>query len=281
MERVMRAVLRALGMAAAIAVASASAARAVCVAPIGPADVSQPTAVVGNGTAASCTEAVLAAAIAGGGIVTFDCGPAPVTIAITSAKAVTADTVVDGGDLVTLDGGDASRIFTLPSSFERGWPTLTVQRLRFTRGSSVAVGGGDTSRGGGAIWVLGGSLRVVESVFDDNHGPATGQDVAGGAIYSVGVGSVTVVDSTFTNNSASSGGAIGVLFSHLSITRSVIADNAATGTNGNPGDGGNGGGVYSDGNDQVESLCNVILSGNSANAFGGGLSASPTTASGR
>lgn len=244
-------------------------ATAVCTPPIGLADVSQPTTVVGDDV--PCTEQGLATAIAAGGVVTFACGPAPVTIPITSPKAVTQDIVIDGGGLVTLDGGDASRILSVPSSFELGTPRLTVQRLRFTRGNSSGVAGSDTARGGGAIWVLGGTLEVVACEFVDNRGPATGQDVAGGAIYSVGSGSVTVVGSSFTGNRASSGGAIGVLFADLTLVETTLVDNAATGSGGNPGNGGNGGGIYSDGNDQVQSLCGVDLVANHANAYGGGM----------
>jgi hypothetical protein len=254
-------------LAAALAAAPARAAVPVsgCVPPIAPADASQPDTVVGSGTPASCTDAALGAAIAAGGVVTFDCGPDPVTIRVSSAKPVMEDTVVDGGGRVTLDGGDSNRIFTVPSSFERGWPTLTVQNLRVIRGSSTSVGGGNTSRGGGAIWVLGGSLRVLDSTFDANRGPASGADIAGGAIYAVGAGTVTIVRSTFTNNRAASGGAIGVLHSHLAVVDTEIADNDATG------DPGNGGGIYSDGNDQVESLCGVVLARNHANVHGGGM----------
>jgi hypothetical protein len=254
-----------LGVALAATAARAAVPVSGCVPPIAPADTSRPDSVVGNGTPASCTDAALGAAIAAGGVVTFDCGPAPVTIAVSSAKPVTADTVVDGGGRVTLDGGNSNRIFTVPSSFERGWPTLTVQNLRLIRGSSTSVGGGNTSRGGGAIWVLGGSLRVLDSSFDANRGPASGADIAGGAIYAVGAGGVTIVRSTFTNNRAASGGAIGVLHSHLAIVDTEIADNDATG------DPGNGGGIYSDGNDQVESLCGVVLARNHANVHGGGM----------
>jgi hypothetical protein len=49
----------------------------ICTAPIGLADVSQPTAVVGTGTPASCTEAALRAAVANGGVITFNCGSGP------------------------------------------------------------------------------------------------------------------------------------------------------------------------------------------------------------
>jgi len=53
--------------------------------------------VVGTGTADSCTDATLDAALAGGGLVTFDCGPAPVTIDIstgTGTKTISADTTI-------------------------------------------------------------------------------------------------------------------------------------------------------------------------------------------
>jgi hypothetical protein len=56
---------------------------AVCTAPIQAADVSHPTTVVGSGTASSCTEALLSAALTKGGIVTFDCGSAAATITVT------------------------------------------------------------------------------------------------------------------------------------------------------------------------------------------------------
>src|SRR5690349_10423695 len=46
----------------------------------GLADVSNPRTVVGDGTAASCTGEAVIAAVAAGGVITFDCGPDPVTI---------------------------------------------------------------------------------------------------------------------------------------------------------------------------------------------------------
>jgi hypothetical protein len=131
--------------------------------------------------------------------------------------------------------------------------------------------GDDTVRGGGAIWTNGGNIDVIDCTFTDNHGPATGQDVAGGAIYNVGLGEVTAIGSQLTGNSASNGGAIGVLHAGLTLVDTVVSSNAATGTGGNPGNGGNGGGIYSDGVDQVESLCGVTIQGNQANAFGGGF----------
>ena len=250
---------------------AAASATAACPPPVPLANTSVPTAVVGSGTPESCTPGALATAVAAGGIVTFDCGAAPLTIAIPSTLQITADTVVDGGDRVTLDGGGTTRIFSVPSVFTFGTPRLTVQRITLTRGSSTGFGGDDTDRGGGAIWTRGGSLRLVGVTITDSHGPATGQDVAGGAVYAVGVGSVEIANSVLVGNSASNGGAIGVLHGDLAIADTTITGNAATGSGGNPGHGGNGGGVYLDGVGQDVSLCGVRLADNDANAFGGGL----------
>jgi hypothetical protein len=73
-------------------------------------------AVVGTGTASSCTETALNAALAAGGSVTFDCGASPVTITVTSQKTIAADTTIDGGSLITLSGGGATRLFVVGSN---------------------------------------------------------------------------------------------------------------------------------------------------------------------
>jgi len=78
-----------------------------------PADVSNSTA-VGTGTPASCTFAALNAAVANAGAITFNCGDAPITIPVTATMnlSTTKDTVIDGGNKVTLDGGHAVQILT-------------------------------------------------------------------------------------------------------------------------------------------------------------------------
>ncbi|MEZ4366770.1 MAG: right-handed parallel beta-helix repeat-containing protein [Kofleriaceae bacterium] len=242
---------------------------AVCAAPA-PVDVSNPTTVVGDGAAASCTAAALRAAVAAGGVVTFACGAQPVTIAIDDTVVATVDTVVDGGGLITLDGGGQRRILLLDSGYDVATPRLVVQGLRFWRGQAPAVGD-DTAQGGGAIYRDGGSLTVIDSIFDDNGAPGAGQDVAGGAIYAFGGGDTLVVGSTFTGNHASNGGAIGSLNGDLTIVNSTFTDNAATGTGGNPGDGGCGGALYQDGRDEITSLCGVTITGSTAGAIGGAV----------
>src|SRR5450432_841075 len=77
-------------------------------------DVSSPTTVVGTGTAASCTAAAFVAAVANGGVITFNCGSDPATIILTSPAKVFNDKgtklVIDGGGKVALSGGQTSRI---------------------------------------------------------------------------------------------------------------------------------------------------------------------------
>jgi parallel beta-helix repeat protein len=233
-------------------------------------DTSAPTAVVGDGTPESCTEDALRAAADGGGVIVFDCGSSPVNIAVTAAIVFTSESVLDGGGLVILDGGGVTRILYLDSGYDTPTPRLVVQRLGFRRGQAPA-GGDDTAQGGGAIYRDGGSLTVIDSVFDDNHAPSPGQDIAGGAIYGFGGGDTLVVGSTFTNNSASDGGAIGSLNGDLVIINSQFIGNAATGTGGNPGNGGAGGAIYMDGRDETASLCGAVISQSTAGAIGGGF----------
>jgi hypothetical protein len=233
-------------------------------------DVSSPTTVVGGGTPASCTAELLQTAASAGGTITFDCGPDPVTITVSSTITFTGETILDGGGLVTLSGGGAARILYLDSGYDRTTPRLTVQRLTFRDGASQR-GADDTAGGGAAIYRDGGSLTVIDCAFIDNHAPPDGQDLAGGAIYGFGGGDIIVSGSTFTGNSASDGGAIGSLNGDLTLINTTFTDNHATGTGGNPGNGGCGGAIYQDGADERTSLCGVTIESSTAGAIGGGF----------
>src|SRR5690606_34308688 len=76
--------------------------------------VAHPDTVVGTGTAASCTSAAFVAAVAKGGVITFNCGSDPVTIMLAeTAKMVNnaaSRIVIDGGGKVTLSGAGQHRI---------------------------------------------------------------------------------------------------------------------------------------------------------------------------
>src|SRR5512137_2528273 len=81
-------------------------------------DVSRPTSVVGTGRPETCTPEALEAALQRGGVITFDCGPDPVTITVPHEIRLLndvgpgglGDRVVDGGGKVTLSGGGRTRI---------------------------------------------------------------------------------------------------------------------------------------------------------------------------
>ncbi len=242
---------------------------ALCDAPARP-DTSAPTTTVGSGTPESCTEAALRAAALAGGTIVFDCGASPATIAISETIVFAKETTVDGGGTVTLSGEDSTRIFYLDSDYNTATPRLTVVALGFERGLAPS-GGDDTAQGGGAIYRDGGSLTVIDCQFDANHAPSPGQDIAGGAIYGFGGGETIIAGSSFTNNEASDGGAVGSLNGDLSLINSVFRNNAATGTGGNPGNGGAGGAIYMDGKDEVTSICGVTIADNQAGAIGGGF----------
>jgi hypothetical protein len=221
---------------------------------------------VGDGTAASCTEAALDAALAMGGVIYFNCGDEPITIVTSAEKAITANVILDGGGKVTLDGGGTHRLFSINTGPEASTPVLTVQRLIFAHGQGPAIDGG-----GGAISRTGGTLIVNQCVFTDNHGTPVGQDIAGGAIWSQGTAPTMVVGSIFLGNSAANGGAIGNLGNSVRIFNSRFEGNRATGTGGNPGMGGNGGAVSIDGMGTAAEICGSTFSGNQGNAFGGAL----------
>jgi amidase len=160
--------------------------------------------VVGSGTLQSCTEAALDAALAGGGVVTFDCGLAPATITITSTKSISQPTTIEGGGRVTISGGDRVGVFSVEAE-----AAFTVQNLTITLGASLS---------GGGIANLSGTVTVVNSSFLDN------QATTGGGITNPSGGTVTVTDSTFSGNEADSGGGIyseGV----LAIAKSTFSEN--------------------------------------------------------
>ncbi len=246
-----------------------------CTPPVNPVDTSNPTTVVGNGTPASCTEAAFDDAVDKGGAVTFNCGSSPYILTLTSEKTVTKSTVIDGKGLVTLSGGGKVRILSIKGGYTDVTPSLTVQNLNFGNGYTTDVPNTKAiTQGGAAIYRAGGTLTVINSNFYNNVAPLTGQDVAGGAIYSVGVGKTTIVGSIFKGNKASNGGSIGNLGNSLTIYNSQVVTSAATGNGGNSndgGNGGNGGGIYIDGANNTVDICGVRVASNQANAFGGGL----------
>jgi hypothetical protein len=268
-----------------------------------PADVSKPTTVVGAGTAASCAFSQLQAAATLGGIITFNCGSCPVTIPVgaTLNLPTTKNTVIDGGNKITLDGGNAVQILRFDSAnFQANDNGLTLQHITLVNGKTtptlaIPTAPAPCSQGwndgeGGALYMRDGNLTVIDSIFTNNQGAPLGPDTGGGAIYVLGSkNGVLIVGSTFSNNAASNAGAVGCLFAELDVYNSLFTNNTALGNGANNddatkcsvinngqheiGSGGNGGALYSDGNSVNIVLCGDAILSNKAGqgAFGGGL----------
>lgn len=262
-------------------------------------DSSKPTTVVGTGTPESCTSAAFVAAVAKGGVITFDCGPSPATITLTETAKVHNDTgpvVIDGKGKITLSGGGKVRILTMnacdpknggyasgvPGNCnEQVTPKLTVQNLTFLAGD-VRLGNVEEG-GGGAMYVRGGRTKIVNARFFKNACDPAGSDVGGGAVRVLDfpqAGSVArpvyVVGSTFGGkdgygNTCANGGALSSIGASWSIYNSVFSHNTATGTGANAGDGGNGGAIYNDGNTMAHLTCGTVIEDNRANEGGSAI----------
>jgi hypothetical protein len=257
---------------------------------------SRPTRVVGKGTPASCTSQAVVAAVAGGGVITFSCGPNPVTILMkTTAKIRNASprVVLDGGGKVTLSGGGKRRILYMNTCDQaQGWatshcddqaqPQLTVQNLTFADGNATGqrVDGG----GGGAMFVRGGRLKVVNARFVRNRCDPTGPDLGGAAIRVLDQSRdlpVYVVGSTFggapgQGGACSNGGALSSIGVSWVVLNSVMSYNNAIGRGANPArggsaGGGSGGAVYTDGNRFTVRIAGSIVQNNRAKEGGGAV----------
>ena len=255
-------------------------------------DTSKPDHVIGTGMPASCTSAAVVKAVAAGGIITFNCGPAPTTITMTATAKVRNTTgsrvVIDGGNRVTLSGGGKRRILyqntcdaalgiTNSHCQDQATPRLVVQNLAFAGGNST----GQTAEGGGggAIFVRGGRLLVTNSRFSGNRCDRTGPDLGGAAIRVLSQYHnlpVYVVHSTFTGGSCSNGGALSSIGVSWTVLNSVFRDNEAIGNGANPArsgtpGGGSGGAIYNDGNTFTLSLAGSLIEDNHAKEGGGAV----------
>jgi hypothetical protein len=247
------------------------------------ADTSHPDHVIGNGTPSSCTSAAVVAAVAAGGVITFSCGSAPVTITMTATATVPTSghlVVLDGGGKVTLSGGGKTQILSMTGVWQQQWPQLVVQHLTFTDAYSGTQQAANSSvYGGGAIFDEGGQLKVVDSAFTGDSCFATGPDLGGGAIRAVGMypsSPVYITGDTFSGNSCSNGAALSGLFAHFEVINSLLTDNKAIGWGANPAaagtpGGGSGGAIYTDGTGYDLSVAGTVMRGNTAREGGGAI----------
>lgn len=257
-------------------------------------DVSKPDHVVGTGTKESCTSQAFVDAVAQSGVITFNCGPDPVTITLDQTAKIFNDkgpkVVIDGGGKVTLSGGgkerilyqntcDPAQVWTTDHCNDQDTPQLTVQNMTFVDGSAKGL-----EDGGGAIFVRGGRFKVINSRFFNNVCDDTGPDVGGGAIRVFDQYQdlpVYVVNSTFggkpeLGNVGSNGGGLSSIGVSYTVINSLFSHNRAIGYGANPAQqgtpgGGSGGAIYNDGNTFTLTLCGVSMTDNSAKEGGGAI----------
>jgi hypothetical protein len=256
-----------------------------------PVSTAHPDQVIGHGTAASCTSGAVVAAVAKGGVITFSCGPKPVTIVMQATAKVrntSAEVVLDGGGKVTLSGGGARRIlyqdtcdpaqvWATSHCQNQATPRLIVQNMTFRDGNSTGqqYDGG----GGGAIFDRGGQLTVINSVFAGNRCDPTGPDLGGAAIRALSQYQnrpVYVSYSTFRGGVCSNGGALSSIGVSWVVLNSLMTGNQAIGRGANPAragtpGGGSGGAIYNDGDDYQLTVEGTIISGNHALEGGGAI----------
>ncbi|MDF1606019.1 hypothetical protein [Nocardioides sp. YIM 152315] len=292
MTRVLLVALVIAGLVGLTPASHADGVRPVAVPPAGrAADTSHPDHVIGRGTPASCTSAAVVRAVRRGGVIRFDCGPEPVTIRMRRTAKVVNDSrrvVIDGGGLVTLDGGGERRIlyqntcdpkqhWTTSHCNDQASPRLTVQHLTLAHGSSV----GETydGGGGGAIFVRGGRLRIVDSTFVGNRCERRGPDLGGAAVRVLDQHRdrpVYVVGSTFRGGRCSNGGALSSIGVSWRVLNSTFVGNRAVGHGANPAragtpGGGSGGAIYLDGNRFTLDLGGTLVRDNVAREGGGAV----------
>ena len=171
--------------------------------------------VVGHGHPADCTQTALFAALDLGGVITFNCGAAPTDILFTTARTITATTSLNGGDLITLSGNNATRLFDVVSGF-----SLTLSHITLSNAKVVDDGGAIVNEPGA-------SLVIDHATFSDNK---TDDTHSGGAILNLGT--LSISDSTFEHNRAGNGGALFPRFStsNTAITNTVFTHNFALNT---------------------------------------------------
>jgi hypothetical protein len=258
-------------------------------------DSTLPDQVVGDGTPESCTSAAVVEAVAAGGVIAFDCGPDPVIIRMMETAQVFNDTgpeiVLDGSGLVTLSGDSQRRIlymntcdpdlvWTTSHCQNQDHPRLTLQNLTFVNGYTSGADPG----GGGAIFVRGGRLKIVNCRFFANRCDEEGPDVGGAAVRVLSQYDnqpVYVVGSTFggrddLGNIGANGGALSSIGVSFTVINSVMSYNQAIGNGANPArpgtpGGGSGGAIYNDGNTFSLNLCGTTLVENIANEGGGAI----------
>jgi hypothetical protein len=201
--------------------------------------------------------------------------------------------VLDGGGKVTLSGAGKRQIlyintcdkrqrWTTSHCYDQEWPDLVVQNISFEDGYSTvsqskgaSFGGG----GGGAIFDLGGQLKVVNSRFIDNRCYHVGPDLGGAAVRALAQWHnkpVYITSDTFQGGRCSNGAALSSIGVSWVVLDSIMTNNDAIGYGANPAaphtpGGGSGGAIYCDGDAYSLEIEGTVIHDNHAREGGGAI----------
>ena len=172
---------------------------------------------------------------------------------------------------------DPAQTWTTSHCNDQAEPRLVVRRMRFVGGN--ATGERTDGGGGGAIFVRGGRLKIIDSTFVRNRCDRTGPDVGGAAVRVLDQHRdrpVVVKRSTFTRGRCSNGSALSSIGVSWRIVDSTFTRNRAIGRGANPSrsgtpGGGSGGAIYMDGNAIHLDLRGSTITGNHAREGGGAI----------
>ncbi len=191
----------------------------------------------------TCNETALRAALAGGGVVTFNC-PGSANILLSSQIVITSDATMDGsnngGNPVLIFGN--TRLFSVTNNSH-----LTLNNLTLANGVA--------SDSGGCIYANG-------AVVLNNVELSQCRAKVGGAVFVDQGGSAQLINSRLVNNTANYFG--GGVYSQgaFTITNSYLAYNSVVSS-------AFGGGIYADGPVRIDGTS--FYSNTAANGYGGGI----------
>lgn len=175
---------------------------------ITPAPAAQAAGTVSDCTAFGGNVNRLQSKLMGGGFVNFTCSG---NIVIPNQIIISENTTIDGGgQTITLNGNNATRVFWVKKN-----ATLTFRNITVTRGKDMGMGGA-------AIYNEGGKVNVINSTLSFNTSST------GGAINNSNFGTLTLTGTTLVGNSAQTrGGAIYNNASMVEATKSLFLRNTA------------------------------------------------------
>jgi CSLREA domain-containing protein len=187
-----------------------------------------------------------------------------ITLGGSELPLITGKLLIDGGNVITVTGNDASRILETNSALTLSELTLVHGFVNSSDGgailnhgaklvldhvtfsNNVAASGAD----GGAVASAGGTLKIMSSSFDQNSGDLGAAVLATGVLFQVD-------DTSFTGNHGALSGAI-YSAAPLSMSGSTISGNTSS--------------VYAGGLWVTKgTITDTTIANNTASEFGGGL----------